>query len=206
VSRRIGVVVALLLVVASAAPAAADEVRLSLDGQTWSDELRSPLYDAGARWVPGETRVRSFWVRDAGPSDSVLRIGVDTHDEDGLLADGQVVLAVRLAGGAWQGVPDGADAMPLVEGELVRRGSAKVDVRVGFGWQAPDPTMNRRTSFDLVVRLSDADVVAGENSPGGEVLPGTGSGVTPWLLLLGAALVGSGLGLVGRRRQEAGGG
>lgn len=203
-SRGIGAVAALLVVVATAAPAAADEVRLSLDGQTWSDQLRTPLYDAGARWVPGETRVSSFWVRDAGPTDSVLRIGVDTHDEDGLLADGQVVIAVRLAGGAWQGIPDGADAMPVVQGELARRGSAKVDVRVGFGWQAPNPSMDRRTSFDLVVRLSDADVVAGENSPGSEVLPGTGSGVAPWLLLLGAALVGSGLGLVGRRRQGAG--
>ena len=44
-------------------PARAEgELALSSDGVTWTGSLRTPLFDAAERWVPGDERTASFWV------------------------------------------------------------------------------------------------------------------------------------------------
>ena len=57
-----------VLVVAMATATCVDPARaeggieFSLDGHTWSDSVREPLFDHSSRWVPGDREVAS----DAG--------------------------------------------------------------------------------------------------------------------------------------------
>ncbi|GAA3542110.1 hypothetical protein GCM10022263_31580 [Nocardioides daeguensis] len=196
---------AVLLVVGPVGPARADRgtdvdaVQVSSDGRTWSDRLRQPLFDPGFRWVPGDREVRSFWVRNNGPSEALLRVDITT-DNGGLLSDEDVELALRVDDGPWAELPGGADATGLIEDALAQRERVRVDVRIDFRWASPNASMSERAGFALVVNLREAPDVAGERDDDHDALPATGSEAELWLIVLGAAMVGSGVALVAGRR------
>jgi LPXTG-motif cell wall-anchored protein len=73
-----------------------------------------------------------------------------------------------------------------------------MDVRVRFAWAGRNDAMLRRLPLDFEVRLVQAG--SSEGNPGD--LPGTGSAVSRWLLLLAGALVGAGAGLVAGVRRH----
>ena len=212
----------LAVLVAPAAPAAAVDgpVALSADGVTWADDLRTPLFDPAARWVPGDGRAASFWVRNDGQGAGALSVVAALDDGDRLLADGSVSLRMRAGGGPWATVSAG-EATSL--GRLAEGERTRVDVAAVLPASAGNDTMRRLLGLDLDVRLrgdDPADVPPDDDRPGdrpGEhetpehetpedeagLLPDTGSPVTTWLLLVAAACVGAGAACVRRSRGAA---
>ena len=202
----LGVAAAIVLAVAlDAAPAAArDDVGLSIDGRHWSSDLSRPLLEPGFRWVPGDRKLASFYVRNQGPTGAHLTIAVETRDPDRLLADHDIALRARVASGTWRSLDNGQDAVSLLDGPLARGGTVRVDVRVRFRWSSGNTAQVDQLPLDFVVRLTQAGI-GDRTGPdtGGGFLPGTGSAVESWLVLLGAALLASGGGLVlTHRRRE----
>ena len=198
------VLAAVTLAVTAAAARADDEIALSLDGATWRDELRAPLFDGARVWVPGDSETRSFFVRNEGPSDARLVISVVTEDDDRLLADGDVLLAVRVANGPWATVRNGDDVRGLVRGALRQGEDARVDVRATFRWASPEESMVETLPLRLVVALRQSGQVDEDPERPDGLLPDTGGTVARWLVLAAVACVGIGLVLVvaGRRRRR----
>ncbi|GAA3831696.1 LPXTG cell wall anchor domain-containing protein [Nocardioides panacisoli] len=205
-SATLGVAAATVLSAAvGAAPAAAgDDVGLSIDGHHWSNDVTRPLLDPSLHWVPGDRRSASFYVRDQGPTGAHLTIGVETRDPDRLLADQDIALSARAAHGAWRPLENGQDAGSLLDGPMARSATVRVDVRVRFRWSSDNASRVDRLPLDFVVRLTQAGRDGGPGPhPQGGFLPGTGSAVESWLVLVGVALVGSGASLlVVRVRRE----
>lgn len=216
----LAVVVAAALAGASAAHAA-DEIGLSDDGVTWSSGLDGPLFDPGVRWVPGDSRTESFYVRNEGPSGASLTIEARSADEDDLLGDDDIDLWARADGGAWVELRNGVASTRLTGRAVEQDGVVEVDVNVTFDPTSSNQSQVRRLALDLRVLLADAVGTDGESDadadsgtdvdlgpPVGEeatgVLPGTGTTTEQWILLLGAALVLGGTSLVVRRRGHEG--
>ncbi|KQO38261.1 LPXTG cell wall anchor domain-containing protein [Aeromicrobium sp. Leaf245] len=209
---------------------AADEIGLSDDGVTWSSGLDAPLFDPDVRWVPGDSRTESFYVRNEGPSGASLTIEARSADEDDLLADDDIDLRARADGGAWVELRNGVASARLTEREIEQDGVVQVDVNATFDPTSTNRSQVRRLALDLRVRLADAAGTDGESDadadggadadldgsgvdadldpPEGEeaagALPGTGTTTEGWILLLGAALVLGGTSLVVRRRGHEG--
>lgn len=218
----------MLLALASvASPAsAADEVGLSADGVTWTDELRAPLFDPAERWVPGDRQRQTFYVRNDGPTAAHLRVQVLAADEDALLGDDRLTLTARVGAGAWQELSADTGELTLPRERLDRRGVARVDLLADLDWEASNATMTDALPVDLRIRLSEdtgPGSPAGEpgsgpgsgpgSSPGsgtgdeqqgavGGVLPSTGADISHLVVWLAAILVGIGSALVLAGRKE----
>ncbi len=202
----LGAGIAVALVATSGAPARADdEIGLSLDGQTWHDDLSQPLFDPALRWVPGDREAASFYVRNQGPSRAKMTIEVRADDRDQLLANDDIELAGRTAGGAWVPLENGADAAPLLRDGLEQDGKVRVDVRVEFRRDSTNRSMVQSLPLAFRVTLVQAGARDDGSDPGSRgPLPDTGNDVELWLVWLAAALVGAGAALVvAARRKEA---
>lgn len=176
-----------------------DAVGLSLDGRTWTAELRRPLFEAGFRWVPGDVETRSLWVRNQGPTAASMRIVLRTTDRAALLVNDDLQVDARVHDGAWTALADGS-ARALTDDVLAQGDRVRIDVRVSFDSDATNRTQLDRLPLRFVIRLT-ADA-AGAGVDDGRDLPDTGSAVPLWLLWLAAGLIGSGLVLVAVRRRE----
>ena len=190
-----------------AAPAhAADEVGLSLDGQTWAGSLRRPLFDPDVRWVPGDSETASFLVRNQGPSAAWLTIEVLGTDSDQLLANGEIEMSVRARGGDWETVVNGVPSRSLTTAAVAEGGRTRVDLQAVFAWDSPNDSIRDRLPLDVVVRLTQAGPVRDENAADDDRLgwlPDTGSAVSKALAWLAAILLGSGLALLAARKRES---
>lgn len=210
VGRSAAATVVAAVIAATVAPAyAADGVGLSFDGRHWSSSLSRPLFPAAFRWVPGDVQTRSFWIKDQGPTGARVSIAVTTADADRLLADRDITLRARVAGGSWVTLHNG-DADERLSDEALRRGARRrVDVRVSFDPASHNHSQRSQLPLRFVVTLTDAAVhdspavKTGSSGGGSSILPSTGSTVTAGLLWLAAILIGSGtsLLLLGRRRR-----
>lgn len=218
-----------LLIVAAAAllglglPAAsaAGELGLSPDGVTWGDTLPGPLFDPSFRWVPGDSETASFWVRNQSTDDGVLYVTMLTGPVETLIDTGDLTVSAKVDAGAYVGA-DTAGEHRLVNQVAVAPGEKrKVTVKVDFDPSSSNVSENQQLDLNFRVSLVQ-DVTAvqppdnggngngtgnGNGNGNGGDLPGTGSTVEPWMLLVGASLVGAGFGLIGaaRRRVREGG-
>lgn len=210
--RTAGVLGALLLTlvvgaVGAPAGAASQPVQLSTDGRVWTPDLTTPLFDPSVRWVPGDVRTATFWVRNAGPSLGALTITANVHDDDALLAGGAILLRMRAAGGAWTTVRPGTAASL---GSLARGARSRIEMTASFAWPSGSDTQRKLLRFGLDVRLSGAStsVTHGTNQEpaedhhGSGLLPNTGNPVTWRLCLLAALSLGGGTGLVVRSKRR----
>lgn len=201
-----------------AAPAHADEeIGLSRDGVTWSQELDAPLFDPGFRFVPGDVETRSFQVRNDGPSAGLLTVQVVATDPSALLLADDFTIEARVAGGAWVDVEAGTTPV-RTELQVAQGAQTQVAVRASFDWEST--VQVRSVPFRVVLTLEeDGDVGGvdegngngdgdGDGNGGGDVggesdgLPATGSAIAPGLFWLAAGLIGGGVALVRRRERE----
>ncbi|MCL2542201.1 MAG: LPXTG cell wall anchor domain-containing protein [Nocardioidaceae bacterium] len=219
IRRLVACLAAALAVVVGAQPAhaAAPDIGFSPDGVHWSSKLTQPLFDDAVRWVPGDSRQASFYVRDQGPTDGDMVVDVVAGDAHQLLSSGDVTIAARVGSGGWVDVHAGKTRVtPAVLG-IARSAADRVTVRVAL---APSATVGEdlKTSFHLQVTMFQGGVEGihlhnghgnGGNGQGasgvggaGSGLPNTGSPVAVGWIWLAAGLIGAGLALVVRRKRE----
>lgn len=199
-------------------PAHADprgpSVGLSPDGGRFADSLEGPLFRETLRWVPGDRRTASWWVRNESsdtarlavevPEDAVLPwwLGVSTRADDGA-DDGWATVAA-----------DEPGVVGLMAPGEERRVDLRVDMRPGAG------NASERESADLRLRVRLTQETSGGAGPEGEgpggtgptapgdgddsdgLLPGTGSDLGLGLLLLAVLLIGLGAALLRRSRTD----
>lgn len=222
-----------VLVVAVPGAAVADDpapgFSVSSDGVTWSTDVAVPLFDAAVRWVPGDERTSTFYVRDDSPYDASVRILAQDASTRRLTATGAVVLSARASGGAWQRLTVGAESGPINAVKVGSGQTSRIDIRAVFDPTTTNLTQGEDATLSFVVRLSDARVDLGDTigddpgpgtgtgtgtgSPGddggqgggtggsGGSLPGTGAPDLRLPVALAALLIGAGVALV-RRRPE----
>jgi hypothetical protein len=198
---------------AATEPGSEAGVALSSNGTTWAPQLTAPLFDQNTRWVPGDRRHASFFVRNDGASDAELVITIETEDRGGLVADEAVSLTTTTTDGA-RAVPSVSTPTPL--GRLAQGASERIDVAALFRGSATNATMRQVLRFTVVVDLSgtpsgrpaeDGDwVSAPAATPPTGLLAYTGIDA-PWgVLVAGLAMLTIGLGslfaLVAVQRRE----
>ncbi|CUR54684.1 conserved exported hypothetical protein [metagenome] len=195
-ARSLGIAVVLVGALAVPASAAGDQIGLSRDGVTWSDHLAAPLFDPAVRWVPGDTRVESFLVRNQSTTGGLLDLELHDGTVDDLLQTGDLSVATKVGDADWttvsgEGVALGG-AISVAPGEHER-----VSVRVSFDEASTNQSQALALDLDLTARLTQDDQTS---TPGGP-LPATG-GPSGWVALTGAVLLAAGWLLVGSRRRK----
>lgn len=187
------------------APAeAAEEIGLSRDGVTWTSELTVPLFEPERRWVPGDDEVRTFWLRNEGPSAASLTIEALSPGGDALLA-ADVAFSVRVDGGTWTPLDLAVPEPDLtVEPLEVGRG-VPVQIRAVFDPASTNPTQELVLPLTLRISLSGdvADEVgAGAVDDQGGLLPGTGASLGLEALLAASAMCAVGALLIAGRSSR----
>ncbi|WP_148615017.1 hypothetical protein [Nocardioides rubriscoriae] len=224
---------AAVLLGAVSAPAHADRddaIGLSTDGVHWAPDLVDPLFDADLRWVPGDERTATFYVRNERPDLGDLSVSVDRVVSDTLRATGWLAVSARAGDQPWVSITDGGSHELVDQDDVASDEPVTVQVRVAMSTDAPNDTMVLGTDLDFSVRLTDATAVLDDSgsigggagggtggSAGGGAggtgtpddpqsaagfLPGTGSEVPLWLPPLALLLLGSGSYLVVRSRRH----
>lgn len=212
----IGAAAAAVVALAAAPAHADDEIGLSYDGVTWSEELPAGLFESDFRFVPGDVEVRSFRVRNEGPSAGRLTVDVIASDPDDLLVADDFVIEARVTGGDWidvgPGVTNAGADIAIPQGAQTR-----VYVRAAFDWDSTRQL--QRVPFRVRLYMAEDGDVGGVDDGngngngdggGGDVggvegsLPDTGSPLGAGTIWLAAGLIGAGLALLrrGRDREE----
>ena len=191
---------AALAVLAPSTAQAADEIGFSNDGVTWSSSLPNPVFDPAFRWVPGDSRTASFFVRNDGPSTALMTIEARSADTDELLAVDDIDLQARVVGGSWVAIENGIASGPLTQGSIARGDVVQIQVNATFDPNSSNQSQTKRLPLSFTVTLTDA---LESVSAGGGLLPSTGAkiGFWPLTLALGASVVGGAL--VARRSTSA---
>lgn len=198
----------LLLGLVSAPVHAADQLALSRDGQHWSAQLPGSLFDPAVRWVPGDRRTESFFVRNTTSDRGELAISVHSTDPDRLLTRDDVVLEVRVGDRAWRTLDGARRSVKLDSSTLAGGEQTRVSVRASFRPDAGNRTQRDSLGLDFAVRLSDAgagdggDDDDGGQDDGGGLLPDTGARAAGWMLVVAGAAVGVGLALMRRNNGK----
>jgi len=214
VTRRIAAYLlgALALILGTVTPAvAANELGLSADGVHWGNSLPGQLFDPSMRWVPGDSETRTFYVRNQSKDAAVLDVTLVTGPVEALIETGDVSIGVRVDNGVFESANTSGTHVLASQVPVARGQRHRIDVRVAFDPASTNASEAKRLRLRFNVRLSqDASVLpptnggTGDNPGHGGVLPGTGSVITPGLLVLATLLCSAGLALVGfgRRSRE----
>ncbi|MCH1867565.1 hypothetical protein [Nocardioides sp. CFH 31398] len=184
-------------------------VGLSPDGGRYADSLEGPLFDEALRWVPGDRRSASWWVRNE--SADTARLSVEVPED--AVVPGWLGVSTRADDGWTPVAADASGVVGLLAPGEERRVDLRVDMRPGAG------NASERGTADLRLRVRLTEEVPGggpdEQGPGGAgptapgdgsdhdgLLPGTGSPLGLGLLLLAALLVGLGAALLRRAARD----
>lgn len=199
---------------------AAGEIGLSTDGVHWSSTLPGPLFAPGFVWVPGDTKTATFYVRNQATDAAVLDLTMVTGPVETLIDTGDLTVGASVDGGPFTNASTAGSHL-LVDQVPVAVGAVeKIDVRVTFDPAATNESQTRQLDLHFTVGLSQDTAVSpptggnggngGNGGSGGTVsgpggtsgLPGTGTVITPGMLILAAALCACGLGLIGWARRS----
>ncbi len=173
--RILALALALLWLGASSAHAAGTEV--SLDGRHWSAGLSRPLFDPALRWVPGDARTASLWVRNEGETTAALTLAMRAADADGLIAHGVVRIEAQAGDGPWVPI-DPARPGRRLAGDLGVGAQERITVRASYDPAADNDTQRDRVELSFQVTLSDA-TAAGPAAGSGSAAGSTPTGTTP---------------------------
>ncbi|MBJ7358843.1 hypothetical protein [Nocardioides sp.] len=88
----------------------ADAIRLSLDGEHWTEAVDGDLFASEQPWLPGETRSAIVYVRNSGPAPVDADVTVDCRSTDQVVLDGGLALATQV--GREPAVPFSAEMDP----------------------------------------------------------------------------------------------
>ena len=203
---------------------ASEPLGLSWDGNTWTDALTGTLFDAPAVWVPGDSAVGQFYVRDRSTDPAILRLDTDLPVSP-LIGPHAVQVTVRIGEGSWQSVATGSDWL-RIDSVAMRPGSdLRVDVRATFNPDAGNDSQDHVEPLRFRVTLTGGASTsgpppssgagggpsvgpgnpsgpAGPSQPPGGGLANTGVPPLGWTIVIAAVAIGVGAGL--SRRGAAG--
>lgn len=198
-----------LLLVTTAPAVAKADVSFSPDGVSFADALPESLFSSDLRWVPGDARSRTFFVRNESEQRAVMVVDFVATDPGGLLATRDLTVSASADGGP-VGTTSSAGMHRLVSDVVVpASGVARIDVDVAFDPASDNPSQLSSMRFDFVVRLTEDEVLAeneagGLTAPGGGILPGTGAEASLAMLAAASCLTLTGFVLVSRTRRSRG--
>ena len=217
--RRVAVAAAgAVLALAYAGPAGASgEVLVSNTDSGFAENLATPLFDPVLRWVPGDVRSATFYVRNNTADPAGLSLSLIDDDAGELLDSGALHVRVSSGGTRWSPDPRLPSRTMMSEVLLSPGTSVPVKVRVAFDAAAPNRTQLLSSELRIRVRLAQSGHIdlepgtapgdgpgSGDGADGGP-LPGTGlSAELAWLFLLGSLSLGTGFALVTRRSHHHG--
>jgi hypothetical protein len=194
IARFVGVLALVCSVVLIGSPARADSlIGVSPDGRTWSASLPSPLFDAAERWVPGDVRSASFYVRNQAGDTGLLSLEAVTLDGDSLLQRDDIELEVRRDNGAWTRLPADGRSHRFPHAVLAPKVRTRIEVRADFLPSSPNRSQSSSLALHFTIGLVEStNQVADPNGSLGHhhggVLPNTG-GVAFWVLALAVVLL-----------------
>lgn len=212
-----------------AAPSIADakeELLLSRDGEHFTGDLGSPVFEEAEVLVPGASVSQAIWVRNGSQDPATLSISSLTGGQ----AQPQLTQYLLLrfttdeVDTGWISLVDPDGVAPILEGLQLSPGEQlRLEVALQLSDQAPNETRRQHASFDFrfflkgdhVEDASDtvgagpepvdsSGVSAGEQGKGS--LASTGAGNVGLLALLGAAVLSAGfiVAAVARKRKDTG--
>lgn len=176
-----------------ASAAASENVSLSRDGSTWSTSLPTPLFDEGVLWVPGDTRVARFYVRNDAASNARMTVDFLSTRVDDLVRIGDLEVSARVDSGPW-GSTDAAGLQNLSDTAISAGGVREVEIRVTLPESSPNLTQLLDLDFKIQVTLT-------EDATGG-LTPTGGSPDDSVLLIAGGVAIAGGVLLAMLRRRD----
>lgn len=166
----------------------APDIELSPGGG--SATMTEPLFDPEARWVPGDIWETSMVVRNAGPTAASARFQVLVEGDEHLYGEGMLWLDARIDGGPWRTV----EWSTWTPGGTLEAGeSIPVELRGFFHEGATNRHQDSSVDLEVVWQAAGPRAGAGE-------LPGAGTVISPWWIVLG--LFAASLGAWARRLRE----
>ncbi|MBC7595092.1 MAG: LPXTG cell wall anchor domain-containing protein [Kineosporiaceae bacterium] len=198
----------LIAMFSTAAPAAAaGELGISSDSVTYAPTFHGPLFGTAIRWVPGDSRTATFYVRNQSPDLASLAITLLGNHIGDLLESGDVTVTATGGGGAVSPVSNGNEQLLLLASGITGGEVVPVHVTVDFNESSPNDTQMRSTDLNFRISLTQSSITpqgnGGGNGNNGSAspLPNTGAPNITWIVALGSILLGTGIAIVSRRRQ-----
>ena len=191
---------ALLATFATTAPAAAaGELGISSDGVTYTPTFHGPLFSSAIRWVPGDSRTATFYVRNQSTDDASLTVTL-LGDHTGTLFDSGDI-TISATGGGGSSTPTSSDDEQLLLAAAIGGGNVvPVDVTVAFNENSPNATQYLTTDMNFRVTLTQT-TSTGNGGDGSGPLPDTGAPQLIWIVAFISILLGSGVAIVSRHRE-----
>lgn len=204
--------------------AAASELGLSNDGVTFSSSLPDPLFDSAIRWVPGDSRTATFYVRNQSTDVGSLAVDVLGGHLGTLMDSGDIRITVTGGGGVTTPASDGIEHRVLTASGISGGATFPIAVTVDFSESSTNETQLISTDLKFRVTLTQSSPVnpggtgtdgtgtgsgsgSGNDSHNGSgngsgLLPDTGAPYTTWIVALGSILLGTGIAVTSRRRNN----
>ena len=201
----------------SAASAATGGLAVSADGSTWVDSISDPLFDSDLRWVPGDARAASFFVRNQGGSTADLTVDVIGSTAGGLLDSGDLSITATGGGGVWEAANSPGTHRLLTTPDIADGATEEIEVTIAFDGASPNQTQLLAAELTFLVTLTDdraggpgEDDDEGDGDSGsddgdgslGGLLPDTGATLLRWVAVIAAVLLGTGLAVLARHRRH----
>lgn len=200
-SASIAAMSVVLAVGLTAQPATAkDPLVVSLDTETWTQDITTELFPSSWAWVAGDSKVHTVWFRNDSGEDATAVAEIDLSGPDATLFDSRL----RVDAATW--VPGPATAsFAVAPGEVVR-----VDMELSLSATSTNPRRTAVVPVQAIITLtgngtdstgSDPDGAAsGPTTPGR--LATTGAAVLG-VAMLASALLAAGWWLLAAARRRA---
>lgn len=209
-TKRIACLMALVVLVLTGSPAsAADEIGLSPDGVTFTPELAQPLFDSAIRWVPGDSRSATFFVRNQGGSAARLAVDILGRVPSDLLDTGDISITATGGGTSLTPATDGGTHRLLSRDSLDDGQVVPITITIAFDEDSTNETQLLASTIDFRVTLNgiaaiDSNGAEGQLSDGNAALPDTGAPGLLGLAIFAALCLGAGGALISRRTDTEG--
>ncbi|OZF31312.1 hypothetical protein CH296_13875 [Rhodococcus sp. 14-2496-1d] len=136
--------IAVVLLMGAGPSQAAQTVKYSDDGERWSTDFPSPLYDSDIRWVPGDVRTSQFHVFNDTDRDGRLWLTFGSDNPAFLRA-----LSASIGGG------ESAESCAWIDLEAGQK--KRIDSTITMAGAAKNDTWSSSAAVDLVVQWDNSN-------------------------------------------------